>query len=90
MITEARLNEIEARASAISPGPWSATTRVIRDSQGYCIAVAERFDKEQAEVDALFIAHAPTDILDLADEVRRLRQLLGERRETIRYEDIHT
>lgn len=90
MITEARLNEIEALASAVSPSPWSTTTRSVYDSQGYCVALAERFDEEQAEIDARFIAHAPTDILELAGEVRRLRQLLGERRETIRYEDIHS
>ena len=73
-----RLAEIRARLDAATPGPWRAAdwddARGIRVVVGefprdpYTLALAER------DHDARFIAHAPTDIAWLLDEVARLRE----------------
>ena len=73
-----RLNEIEARANAATEGPWEGIRypdgllgRVIAsDELGVCIA--EDFPDD---ADAEFIAHARTDVPDMAAAHRAVLEL---------------
>jgi len=80
-ITEDRLAEIEARASAATPGPWvgdsefgfvsprgATTAHIIAslDAEGV---------RDTGGADLAFIAHARTDVPDLVAEVESLREL---------------
>lgn len=85
-MTEEKLQEIEARANAATPGPWEY---IPDDIGGYmvsnckeCQSIVASADydwlcsKEYLSVsydDADFIAHAREDIPALIEEVRRLR-----------------
>lgn len=83
MLTEERLNEIEARTAAATPGPWKL--HAARDSCGDNIfsdsMPPRRIANTYGDVDspnAIFIAHARTDIPTLVAEVRRLRELTSQ------------
>lgn len=69
-----RLADIESRAKAATPGPWSAyyPDQCCRD--GYCIAEIGVHGLSQA--DAKFIAAASIDIPALIAEVHRLRKFV--------------
>ena len=71
-----RLNEIEARANAATEGPWAGVRcpdgflgRVIG---GNGFGVAEDFPDD---ADAEFIAHARTDVPDMAAALRAVLEL---------------
>ena len=87
LLTDAQLAEMEARANAATPGPWTRlysevckvsqrgkTTRV----EGFISVRADtEADEPQADADADFIAHARQDVPTLLSDVRELRGLLG-------------
>ena len=63
---EKRLQEIEARAEAATPGPWESGEREIRESfRGKAVAfansVSDTWDQYQARKNARFIAHSRED-----------------------------
>jgi len=68
-MTKQELNEIEARANAATDGPWMSVDSFIgvEDAEDQAIGETGR-DK-----DAVFIAHARTDVPALIAEVRRLQ-----------------
>lgn len=81
---EQRLNEIERRANAATPGPWTAASRDVsgrldsneRSGLGWELDGPPEPDLRGQFArgeDALFLAHARADIPDLIAEVRRLR-----------------
>jgi hypothetical protein len=90
-LTEARIAEIEARANAATEGPWQASWDTFEDTDTYRVeqkatelvirTSAESYETDNDELfgDIDFIAHARTDIPDLLDEVKRLREELRER-----------
>jgi hypothetical protein len=77
------LDEIKARAAAATSGPWGVSTWEDREDGGFCAAgphhIYEDADDpdeaayDAAQVDAVFIANARTDIPALVAEVERLR-----------------
>lgn len=85
--TRPDLDAIEARAAAATPGPWEQRERHGRDhtgegwSEATIITGATRIAEMYSETcnaqewteNSVFIAHARTDVVDLAAEVRRLR-----------------
>jgi hypothetical protein len=75
------LDAIEARANAASPGPWALIYRGIREE--YDVASVATFGDLsgtrgmfERKADAVFVAHAPSDVTLL---VRRVRELEAER-----------
>ena len=76
---EAKLQEIEARANAATPGPWIGDGEfgfVFQRgaSRAHCIARLDHEDvRDTSGADLAFIAHARTDVPALIAEVRRLR-----------------
>lgn len=73
---EAKLQEIEARANAATPGPWYAGNGhpyVTTERMGFGIVVARALEGN----DCTFIAHARTDVPVLIAEVRRLTAALA-------------
>lgn len=87
MLDKKRLAEIRDRADAASPGPWFAhkaefglkECRGITTSPelhaGDDIVVTDSGVYPPEMPDALFIAHARTDVPDLLAEVERLRRI---------------
>lgn len=88
-LSDARLAEIEARANAATPGPWSPAPysgadphdRIVVGSNndwllnvGALVHEAISPKNPQEYADAEFIAHARTDVPALVAEVRRLRE----------------
>lgn len=74
-MTEERINEIRARLAAASPGPWRIGP-VFDEPQETIVCDAQMVANTVHGNDmpnAALIAHAPTDIADLLDEVDRLR-----------------
>jgi len=89
-MTDADLTVIKARLAAATPGPWSslaakpgwdADVGII--APGCECVLAECFCEfkakgdrhpEWAEANAVLIAHAPTDLAALIEEVERLRE----------------
>lgn len=76
--TELRLDEIEARANAATPGPWTV-------SEDYSDVVGPEGDQlasywnpTSETRNGEFIAHARTDVPALVAEVRRLRDRVAE------------
>jgi len=74
-----RLEEIESRLKAATPGEWSARCREFSNTEiarniwteyGW-ICRTENCDQQE---NADFIAHAPTDISDLLSEVRECHE----------------
>jgi len=82
-MTEDELSKIEARANAATPGPWTFLPDQRLERRGLGI-LGPSFERvalmpEPAgahPVDALFVAHARTDVPALVAEVRRLRLAL--------------
>ncbi len=88
---EKRLAQIEARANAAVPMPWSArheaggshvtydaTPKPPHNTSGiYYIVKRNGFAKGVQSATADFIAHARQDVPALLAEVRRLREILG-------------
>lgn len=84
-LTDEQLAEIGGRLEAATPGPWEGVTD--RDEfltmsplgygRGVIIKFTDRFGCEMAQ-NAALIAHAPTDIRALLDEVERLRAWIKE------------
>ena len=74
-----RLNEIEARANAATEGPWEADWRFTGwdisgndyDDDGLPALIASDADGEDAD----FIAHARTDVPDMAAALRAVLEL---------------
>ena len=76
-----RLDEIEARASAATPGPWSIRTNeknclIIssRQTQGW-VCVGDPDAAPEAQEDAEFIANAPTDLTDITNTLRAITKI---------------
>lgn len=81
-ITDETLAAIEARLDAATPGPWHKD-----DGEFGCVTIGDYgwttppgvnapeydVDSPQGHADAELIAHAPTDLRRLLDEVQRLR-----------------
>jgi hypothetical protein len=77
-VTPERIAEIKMRRDAATPGPWEATL----DDHGrdgievgvwaHSEYIAELITSDRATADAVFIAHARTDVDDLLAEVERL------------------
>lgn len=78
-MTTQEIEAIRRRLEAATPGPWRYATIVTQDEryatgpqhEGGVGAPSEI--KNKAHADALLIAHAPTDLRALLDEVERLR-----------------
>lgn len=77
-MTNEDLSQIEARAAAASPGPWTLGAPegpmdgpTVKDADG--LTLVEDVSIRITECD--FIAHARTDVPALVSEVRRLRAL---------------
>jgi len=70
-MSDEELAAIEARMNAATPGPWVAhgyeVWNIENGEEAYFIEPLPNPE------DAVFIAHTPTDIAALVDEVRRLR-----------------
>jgi hypothetical protein len=84
------LDAIEARAAAATDGPWlppigsGDVGYVWRSDDGH-FQVAIACDGNE-EANAVFIAHARTDIPALVAEVRRLRQVMSEAHRALQYD----
>lgn len=93
-MTDERLDEIQERADAATPGPWRmseydpAEVWADRDPAGwdaFFIATTDRNMGDPNIADAEFIAHSREDVGELLAEVRRLRAELAARPEPIGY-----
>lgn len=83
-MTDEELNAIEARAKAATEGPWRALP--CEDWKGHCDGILRPDGLMVVKTDsgcyppempdALFIAHARSDVPALVEEVRRLRRTL--------------
>jgi hypothetical protein len=75
------LDEIEARAAAATPGPWTTdgweiyqgTGAGIPDLMKWVGETCRADDYDGSRNDAAFIAHARTDVPAMTAEIRRLR-----------------
>lgn len=77
---EERLQAIEARLTAASPGPWEIAQPQETGGWGLCIKAGMNFiarmpgrERQPKEANADFIANAPADIAYLLEEIRRLK-----------------
>ena len=79
-----RLNEIEARANAATPGPWEAGCNdrhvlyVTTENEEFCAEYGpELYDSQGffSDADTEFIAHARTDVPDMAAALRAVLKL---------------
>ena len=79
-----RLNEIEARANAATPGPWEAGCNdrhmhyVTTENEEFCQTYGpELYDSQGffSDDDTAFIAHARTDVPDMAAALRAVLKL---------------
>jgi hypothetical protein len=85
-MTPSDLSEIEARLKVLESTPWRrvAGNRVHGTDYHVCTCGGDlrdnemRFSHDSWKNNAAFIAHAPTDIAALLDEVKRLRKITGE------------
>ncbi len=83
-MTPDQLSAIRARLDAVTPGNWKRFGVVVStdlDLPQPLVVEACSEDRTQAENDVEFIAHAPTDLRALLDEVERLtaeREILHE------------
>lgn len=87
MLTDERLNEIEARTAAATPGPWKPkypvgddfrAVRIFADTTYLASVCNSDMDEDEIKANAELIAHARKDIPDLVAEVRRLRELIDD------------
>ena len=88
-MTEQELLAIEARANLASPGPWCVRDQFIETSTSpsHLLGVTMQRTEEgltqlPGEDNALFIAHARTDIPRLVSEIRRLKSQLRDQPNT--------
>jgi hypothetical protein len=75
-LTNAELDQIEARLRAAAPGPWKSFVEGRDHTSGSSFIATPGSDIELAgatTADQDFIAHARQDLPRLLDEVRRLR-----------------
>ena len=75
-LTNAELDQIEARLRAAAPGPWKSFVEGRDHTSGSSFIATPGSDIELAGATAAdqdFIAHARQDLPRLLDEVRRLR-----------------
>lgn len=79
-MTDAELAAIEARLKAATPGPWTRDGVAARGEWVVVLANGERvatmYEMAEPNSDARngdLIAHAPTDLAALVEEVRRLK-----------------
>ena len=79
-----RLNEIEARANAATPGPWEAGCNdrhvlyVTTENEEFCAEYGpELYDSQGffSDDDTEFIAHARTDVPEMAAALRAVLEL---------------
>src|SRR5690606_5333109 len=100
MASERRVAEIRDRLAAATPGPWElyATERNViaitkgRTRSGYLREIVHWSgfdcsnidDPGQVRANAALIAHAPSDLAYLLDEIARLSRELEEARELLR------
>ena len=79
-----RLNEIEARANAATPGPWEAGCNdrhvlyVTTENEEFCAEYGpELYDSQGffSDDDAEFIAHARADVPEMAAALRAVLEL---------------
>ena len=79
-----RLNEIEARTNAATPGPWEAGCNdrhvlyVTTENEEFCAEYGpELYDSQGffSDDDTEFIAHARTDVPDMAAALRAVRAI---------------
>ena len=76
-MTPEQLQAIRKRLSLGSEGAWVKTGDWVR-ADGIPVVECIHGNSEQAEADADLIAHAPTDLRALLDEVERLKALAQE------------
>ena len=63
-----RLNEIEARANAATEGPWAASSGYVESGTATIVECSDPLPFDQ--VNAEFIAHARTDVPEMAAALR--------------------
>ncbi len=86
-MTPERLAEIAARVEAATPGPWfryrslERHVETIQNPSGWLFVASDKGTRDDAEL----IAHAPIDLRELVEEVRRLREALESARDHIRH-----
>ena len=90
-MTQERLDAIQERVNAATPGPWAVDSDdpsyIIHSERGGWdgLVIAHVAEQDGAlfpvEHNGALIAHAPQDLADLLAEVKRLRTLKGERYE---------
>lgn len=71
-----KLDEIEARLNAATPGPWETLegdTAVCQRDDPYAMIVTEVW---QSDANTAFIAHAPADIARLLEIARKAREFV--------------
>jgi hypothetical protein len=74
-IDRAELDAIRTRLDAATPGPWTPSSHCCSMGLypvGPSHEFSERYDGPRLKADVFFIAHAPTDLRALLDEVERL------------------
>src|SRR5688572_26814437 len=85
-MAEFELSEIEKRLQNATPGPWTSYVEGRDHTSGDSFIMTGTDDNRGEDIyltgatlaDQHFIAHARQDIPKLIEEVRRLRQLVGE------------
>ncbi len=88
-----RLEEIEARLAGATPGKWIAKKEIHSeddedDTDVWVDTVDENGNEKDicqmslfSEKDSVFIAHAPTDLRDLLEEIKRLNRMAKMRKD---------
>ena len=74
---EAKLQEIEARANAATPGPWEPEHRGVVGNDVFIVEDCVTAGWDAYRANQAFIATARTDVPDLVAEVRRLTAALA-------------
>ena len=83
-MTDAELDELEAKAKAATPGPWhikrgyclydERDMHVVSAWENYCNSLRLTIDSDEAMANAMFLQAAnPAEILDLIAELRQAR-----------------
>lgn len=83
-----RIEEIEARLAAATPGPWEAafggTDALVKKPDGSSISCGDIiYAHRYPKADATFIANAPDDIRYLLDELRAARKEIARVRKLV-------
>jgi hypothetical protein len=96
-LTPQQLDEIEQRANAATPGPWTTDGWEIYQGGGssapdlmaWAGETCRADDYDGSRNDADFIAHARTDVPALLAEIRRLRAEVADFKEAQRLDWVH-